>query len=63
MRLFLRQASGMVSRRIATMAGTYLTAAGLSSDDVSTVLAAVPIIVGTAVDVAYSFLAAHRGWK
>lgn len=38
--------------RLGTAIGTYLTALGVAADDIGTVLAAVPVVVGVMVDLA-----------
>lgn len=39
-----------ISQRLATAAGAALTALGMSSDDTSIVVAAIPVILGFATD-------------
>jgi hypothetical protein len=63
MELMLRQIILPISRRLATVVGSALTAYGVGADDVSTVTASIPVILGLVFDVAYSNVAAKRGWK
>jgi hypothetical protein len=39
-----------ISQRLATVVGTVLTTAGMASEEVSTVEAAIPLLLGFAVD-------------
>lgn len=39
-----------ISQRLATLAGGYLSAFGMASDEVSTVQSAIPIVLGLGLD-------------
>lgn len=45
------------------MVGTTLTSIGMADNETATIVAAIPLVVGLAVDLAYSALAQKKGWK
>lgn len=46
-----------ITRRMSGYAGTYLTAIGLTAAEVSTVVAAIPIVIGVCIDLLLSYSA------
>jgi hypothetical protein len=52
-----------LARRLATAAGATLTTLGMAAPNVDIVVAAIPIVIGFAIDLVISNVAEARGWK
>jgi len=63
MTLLLRQIILPLARRLGTLAGAFLTSQQIPSDDVTTIVAAIPVLVGVLIDIGHSRLASARGWS
>lgn len=50
MKLLIEQIARPISQRLATASGAYLTALGVSADNVSIVVAAIPVMLGVLID-------------
>ncbi|QCS37058.1 hypothetical protein [Tortoise microvirus 46] len=58
----LHDLGSVASTRLGTAVGGALTGAGMANDDVSVVLAAVPVLIGFCLDIAVRYIQ-HRFFK
>lgn len=63
MRMIIKNIIMPITRRLGSTIGAYLAALGMAQPDIATVVAALPLVVGTIIDLIYTNVAQRKGLK